>query len=109
MSSPSSIVVPVNIPALTCGGNAACSTFIRQTLVEWTEQTIPQSFRAKAFYERHRAKGASHNATVRALASKWIRVLWRWWVDRPLQRVTLPLHPSTTWLTVALFAAQNSS
>jgi transposase len=60
----------------------SCSTFIRQTLVEWTEQTIPTSFWAKAFYERHRAKGASHNAAIRALAFKWIRVLWRCWVDR---------------------------
>jgi transposase len=60
----------------------ACSTFIRQTLVEWAEQTIPTSFWAKAFYERHRAKGASHNAAIRALAFKWIRVLWRCWVDR---------------------------
>jgi transposase len=60
----------------------SCSTFIRQTLVEWTEQTIPTSFWAKTFYQHHRAKGASHNAAVRALAFKWIRVLWRCWLDR---------------------------
>jgi len=28
------------------------------------------------------SKGASHNATVRALAFKWIRILYRCWVDR---------------------------
>lgn len=50
--------------------------------MEWTEQTITGSFRARAFYELHRAKGASHNAAVRALAFKWIRVQWRCWVDR---------------------------
>jgi transposase len=60
----------------------SCPTFVRQTLVEWTEQTIPTSFWAKAFYERHREKGASHNASIRALAFKWIRILWRCWVDR---------------------------
>jgi transposase len=60
----------------------ACPTFLRQTFVEWTAQTIPRSFWAKAFYERHRARGASHNATVRALAYKWIRILWRCWVDQ---------------------------
>ena len=43
---------------------------------------MPTSFWAKAFYERHRAKGASHNAAIRALAFKWIRILWRCWVDR---------------------------
>ena len=38
--------------------------------------------RPRAFYESHRAKGASHNATIRALAFKWIRILFRCWVDR---------------------------
>ena len=28
------------------------------------------------------AKGSSHNATIRALAFKWIRILFRCWVDR---------------------------
>ncbi len=60
----------------------ACPTFLRQTFVEWTAQTIPRSFWAKAFYERHRARGASHNATVRAREYKWIRILWRCWVDQ---------------------------
>ena len=60
----------------------ACPKFVRQTFVEWTEQTIVGSFWARAFYEKQRAKGASHNAAVRALAFKWIRILWRCWVDR---------------------------
>jgi transposase len=60
----------------------ACSTFLRQTFVEWTEQTIPRSFWAKAFYDQQRAKGSSHNAAVRALAFKWIRILHRCWLDR---------------------------
>jgi len=60
----------------------ACPTFQRQTFVEWTEQTLPRSFWARAFYDQHRAKGASHNAAIRALAFKWIRVLWRCWVDQ---------------------------
>lgn len=59
----------------------ACSTFVRQTFVEWVAQTISRSFWARTFYDRHRAKGASHNAAVRALAFKWIRILWRCWVD----------------------------
>jgi len=29
-----------------------------------------------------RAKGSSHNAAIRALAFKWIRILWRCWTDR---------------------------
>lgn len=60
----------------------ACPTFLRQTFVEWVASSVPHSFWARAFYESHRAKGASHNATIRALAFKWIRILFRCWVDR---------------------------
>jgi transposase len=60
----------------------ACPTFLRQTFVEWVASSIPHSFWARAFYDSHRAKGASHNATIRALAFKWIRILFRCWVDR---------------------------
>jgi hypothetical protein len=34
------------------------------------------------FYDNHKAKGASNNATIRALAFKWIRIPFRCWVDR---------------------------
>jgi transposase len=60
----------------------ACPTFLRQTFVEWVASSVPHSFWARAFYESHRAKGASRNATLRALAFKWIRILFRCWVDR---------------------------
>jgi transposase len=60
----------------------ACPTFLRQTFVEWAAESIPRSFWARAFYDRHRAKGASRNAALRALAFKWIRILFRCWVDR---------------------------
>jgi len=60
----------------------SCPTFLRQTFVEWVPQTIPRSFWAKAFYEGCRARGMHHQAAVRALAFKWIRILHRCWVDR---------------------------
>lgn len=60
----------------------SCPTFLRQTFVEWVASSIPHSFWARAFYERHKSKGASHNATIRALAFKWIRILFRCWLDR---------------------------
>ena len=60
----------------------ACPTFLRQTFVEWAASSIAHSFWARAFYESHRAKGSSRNATLRALAFKWIRILFRCWVDR---------------------------
>ena len=60
----------------------ACPKFLRQSFVEWTAETLTRSFWARAFYDSHRARGSSHNAALRALAFKWIRVLFRCWVDR---------------------------
>lgn len=60
----------------------SCPTFLRQTFVEWAAETITRSFWARAFYDSHRAKGAAHNAAIRALAFKWIRILFRCWSDR---------------------------
>jgi transposase len=59
-----------------------CPTFLRQTFVEWAGATIPHSFWAAAFYRQQRAKGCSHQAAVRALAFKWIRILFRCWQTR---------------------------
>ena len=59
-----------------------CPKFLRQTFVEWAAQTINRSFWAGAYYRQQRAKGSSHQAAVRALAFKWIRILYRCWQTR---------------------------
>lgn len=59
-----------------------CPTFLRQTFIEWAGTTISRSFWAGAFYRQQRAKGSSHHAALRALAFKWIRILYRCWQDR---------------------------
>ena len=57
-----------------------CPTFLRQTFVEWAAQTINKSYWAGLYYYQQRAKGCSHQAAVRALAFKWIRILYCCWV-----------------------------
>ena len=59
-----------------------CPKFLRQTFVEWAAQTINKSFWAGAYYRQQRAKGSTHQAAVRALAFKWIRILYRCWQTR---------------------------
>lgn len=59
-----------------------CSTFLRQTFVEWAAKTINKSYWAGLFYYQQRAKGCSYQAAVRSLAFKWIRILYRCWVTR---------------------------
>jgi transposase len=58
------------------------SKFLRQTFVEWAGQSVPKCAWAKAYYLQQRAAGKRHQATLRALAFKWIRILWRCWRDR---------------------------
>ena len=56
-----------------------CPTFLRQTFVEWAAQTINKSYWAGIYYRQQRDKGCSYQAAVRALAFKWIRILYRCW------------------------------
>ncbi|NQY65596.1 MAG: transposase [Alteromonadaceae bacterium] len=59
-----------------------CSKFLRQTFVEWAAQTIDKSYWAGIYYQKMRAKGNSHQAAVRALAYKWIRILYSCWKNK---------------------------
>lgn len=56
--------------------------FLRQSLVEWAGQTVIHSAWARVYYERMKAKGKTHHVILRALAFKWIRVLWKCWQTR---------------------------
>ena len=46
------------------------------------EKTVYRSFWAGAYYRQQRNKGAAHHVAVRALAFKWIRILYRCWQNR---------------------------
>jgi len=56
-----------------------CPIFIRQTFVEWANQSIHYSYWAKIYYEKQKAKGKGHQTILRALAYKWARILFRCW------------------------------
>jgi transposase len=60
----------------------ACPKFLRQTFHEWAACSIPRCAWARAYYDRQKAKGKGHHAAVRALAFKWIRILYRCWEQR---------------------------
>ena len=56
-----------------------CPKFLRQTFVEFAGQSIPLCGWARAFYHLQRSKGKGHAAALRALAFKWIRIIWKSW------------------------------
>jgi transposase len=60
------------------------SKFLCQTFHEFAAYSIPHSIWAKAYYQELLARAKSHNAAVRALAFKWIRIIFRLWQDRSL-------------------------
>lgn len=60
----------------------SCPIFLRQTFVEWANQSRHHSAWAQAYYRMQRDKGNSHPAAMRALAFKWIRILFRCWQKR---------------------------
>ena len=57
-------------------------TFLRQTFVEWAGQTVRYSPWAAVYYQRMIQQGKKHAGILRALAFKWIRVLWTCWQQR---------------------------
>jgi len=60
----------------------ACPKFLRQSFHEWAGHSIAQSVWARAYYHQQRQRGKDHHAAVRALAFKWIRIVFRCWQDR---------------------------
>lgn len=70
----------------------SASTFVRQSFHEFAGLSIQHSEWARAYYDQQRERGNGHHAAVRALAFKWIRILFRCWIDRTPYDEELYLH-----------------
>jgi len=60
----------------------ACSKFLRQTFQEFAASSTKWCDWAKGYYQHLRDRGKSHHAAVRALAFKWIRIIFACWKSR---------------------------
>lgn len=60
----------------------ACPKFLRQSLHEFAGCSLRYCSWAKAHYEAQCARGKRHHVAVRAVAFKWIRVLFACWKHR---------------------------
>jgi hypothetical protein len=67
--------------------------FLRQTFHEWAAHSIKTSQWARTYYEQQISRGKKHHASVRALAYKWIRILFRCWKDQIVYNEDL--HPAS--------------
>jgi transposase len=57
----------------------AAPKFLRQTFHEFARCSVSRSTWAGAYYRMQRERGKKHHAAIRALAFKWIRVLYACW------------------------------
>jgi transposase len=57
-------------------------TFALQSFHEFAKSSIQHSAWARAYYTQQRERGNDYHTAVRALAFKWIRIIYRCWKDR---------------------------
>ena len=60
----------------------ACPKFVRQTFHEFARLSVARCQWAQNYLDYYIAKGKNYHTVIRALAFKWIRILFRCWKDR---------------------------
>jgi transposase len=78
-------VAPIRIASNNTSVTAkrwACPKFLRQSFHEFARCSVSHCAWAKAFYDGQRARNKLHHTAIRALAFKWIRVLFACWKHR---------------------------
>src|SRR5262249_31391801 len=60
----------------------ACPKFDRQTLHEFARLSVAKSQWARNYVEYYTGKGKKYHTIIRALAFKWLRILFRCWQTR---------------------------
>jgi len=60
----------------------ACPKFLRQTFHEFVRQSLPNCQWARNYVDYHTGRGKKYHTVIRALAFKWIRILFRCWKAR---------------------------
>jgi len=93
--------VPTLARVASYGQAAGQCTEFMPTVVEWAADSTRHAFWAQGYSQQQRDKGKAHQAAVRALACRWLRILYRCWQARTpydesvylqaLQRCSAPL------------------
>jgi transposase len=78
-----------------------CNNRLRQTVIDFADDSRHAHPWAQAVYDKARARGARHPHAVRVLARAWIRVIWRCWTEHA------PYQPDRHHALTALLQIQN--
>lgn len=76
--------------------------FLAQSLVEFARCSLGSSDWALVFYEMQKSRGKSHQAAIRSLAYKWVRIIYRCWKENePYDegKYMASLAKSGSWIT----------
>jgi transposase len=65
-----------------CHQRWACSKPLRHVLHLFSEHTITQCAWAEIYYRTHRAKDQSHAGALRCLAHRWLKIIYKMWLER---------------------------
>ncbi len=82
-----------------------CPKFLRQSVVEFASSSIGFSEWAKVYYTSQIKRGKGHHAAVRALAFKWIRIIFQCWRQRvpyDENKYLAALNRHGSWITETL-------
>ena len=60
----------------------ACDKHLRHAIYLFAEQTLTRCFWAELYYRHHRQKGRSHADSLRRLGQRWLKIIFRMWMDR---------------------------
>jgi transposase len=60
----------------------ACAHFVKQSFHEFAAHSILFCDWARCYYDQKKREGKKHHAAVRALAYRWIRIIYRCWKNR---------------------------
>jgi transposase len=60
----------------------ACARFVKQSFHEFAAESILFCDWARCYYDQKKKEGKSHHSAIRALAYRWIRIIYRCWKDR---------------------------
>lgn len=61
---------------VTIACRLACNRHLRQAAMQWAFCSLTRSGWARDFYDRQRAAGKTHYKALRALANRWLELLW---------------------------------
>jgi hypothetical protein len=65
-----------------CHQRWACDRHLRHAMHLFSEHSLGQCVWAQIYYQHHRQKGSSHADALRRLAQRWLKIIYRMWMDR---------------------------